>query len=48
VAGSCDHGNEPSGSVKGKGFIDLPSETVNFSTRTLLRGVPRSKASHRY
>jgi hypothetical protein len=22
VAGSCEHGNKPSGSIKGRGFLD--------------------------
>jgi hypothetical protein len=26
VAGSCEHGNEPSGSIKGEVFLDLLSE----------------------
>jgi hypothetical protein len=33
VAGSCEHGNDPSGSIKGKEFLDWA--TVSFS-RTLL------------
>jgi hypothetical protein len=26
VAGSCEHGNEPSGSIKGKEFLDQLSD----------------------
>jgi hypothetical protein len=36
VAGSCEHGNEPSGSLKGRKFLDWV--TIGFSRRTLLRG----------
>jgi hypothetical protein len=34
VAGFCKHGNEPSGSIKGGGF--LHRVTLRFSRRTLL------------
>jgi hypothetical protein len=34
VAGSCEHGNEPSGSIKGESWIGLA--TLSFSTKTFL------------
>jgi hypothetical protein len=34
VAGSCEHGNEPSGSIKAGSSL-----TVSFSKRNLLHGV---------
>jgi hypothetical protein len=37
VVGSCEHGNEPSGSIKCVGFLRLGNEF--FSTRTMLHGV---------
>jgi hypothetical protein len=36
VAGCCEHGNEISGSINGRGFLDYLS---NFSRMTLLHGV---------
>jgi hypothetical protein len=38
VAGSCQHGNEPSGSIK-SGSCFASSVTISFSRRTVLRGV---------
>jgi hypothetical protein len=40
VAGSCGHGNEALGSIKGGKFFDL--FTITFSRRTLLHGVSYS------
>jgi hypothetical protein len=37
MAGSCEHGNEPYGSINCGEFIDWA--TVSFSRRTLLHGV---------
>jgi hypothetical protein len=30
VAGSCEHGNEPSGSIKDGEFLDLASQRLCF------------------
>jgi hypothetical protein len=38
VAGSCEHGNEPSGSIKG-GNVLISSVTISFSRMTLLNGI---------
>jgi hypothetical protein len=38
VAGSCEHGDEPSDSIKGRDF-STSWVTVNLSRRTLLHGV---------
>jgi hypothetical protein len=38
VAGCCEHGNEPSGSIRGGGFVDLLSD-ISFLRRTLFNGV---------
>jgi hypothetical protein len=35
--GSCEHGNEPSGSIKCGKF--LAERTLSFSRRTLLHGI---------
>jgi hypothetical protein len=35
--GSCEHGNEPLDSIKGREFLDQLS--INLSTRILLLGV---------
>jgi hypothetical protein len=40
VAGSCEHGNETSGSIKGGGFLDYLSD--GFLRRTLLQGISQS------
>jgi len=37
VAGSCEHDNQPSGSIKGREFLDCV--TISFSRWTLLHGV---------
>jgi len=37
--GSCDHGNEPVGSIKGGEFLDYPSDSWLSTRKTLLRGV---------
>jgi hypothetical protein len=29
VAGSCEHGNEPSGSIKGREFLSFSNNTSN-------------------
>jgi hypothetical protein len=34
MAGSCEHGNEPTSSIKGKGFL-TSYEIMSFSRRTL-------------
>jgi hypothetical protein len=39
VAGSCDHGNEPLGSIKCGGISRLAERTLSFLRRTLLHGV---------
>jgi hypothetical protein len=39
VAGSCEHGNKPSGSIKDKEFFFVILATVSLSKRTLPRGV---------
>jgi hypothetical protein len=39
VAGSPEHGNEPSGSIKDGKFLNQLSDTIIFSRKTLLRGV---------
>jgi hypothetical protein len=39
VAGSCEHGNEPSGSIKCGEFLGLAERTLSFLRRTLLHGV---------
>jgi hypothetical protein len=39
VAGSCEHGNEPSGSIKFGEFLDWAERTLSFLRRTLLHGV---------
>jgi hypothetical protein len=31
VAGSCEHGNEPLGYIKGKEFLDHQSDYFSFS-----------------
>jgi hypothetical protein len=36
--GYCEHGNEPSGSIKGGNFL-TSWETASFSRRTLLHGL---------
>jgi hypothetical protein len=41
VVGSCEHGNEPSGSIKGGEFLRLAEHTISFSRRTLVHGVSR-------
>jgi hypothetical protein len=38
VTGSCEHGIETSGSLKGSEFIEYPSDSV---PRTVLHGVSR-------
>jgi len=38
VVGSCEHGNEPSGSIKGRELI-TSGVTISFGRRTLLHGV---------
>jgi hypothetical protein len=38
VVGCCEHGNEHSGFMKGRGFLDQLSD-INFSRRTVLNGV---------
>jgi hypothetical protein len=38
VAGSCEHGNETSGYIKGREFLTR-WETITFSRRTLLHEV---------
>jgi len=38
VAGSCEHSNEPSGSIKGQTFLTSWA-TVGFSSRTLFQSV---------
>jgi hypothetical protein len=39
VAGFCEHGNEPSGSIKKAGhfFFDKPSVTLSFSNNMELQ-----------
>jgi hypothetical protein len=39
VASSCDHGNEPSGSIKGRIFLDQLSVLFSLSKITLLHGI---------
>jgi hypothetical protein len=39
MAGSCEHGDEPSGSIKCGEFPGLAEHTLSFSRRTLLYGV---------
>jgi hypothetical protein len=39
VAGSCEHGNEPSGSIKGGKFLDELRDYISFSTRNLFNGI---------
>jgi hypothetical protein len=36
--GKCEHGNEPSGSIKGKIFLDITGGE-SFSKRYMLHGV---------
>jgi hypothetical protein len=38
MVGSCEHGNEPSGSIKGRDFL-TGQMTISFSRMTILRGV---------
>jgi hypothetical protein len=38
VVGSCECGNEPSGSIKGREFFDYLM-TIRFSRKTVLHGV---------
>jgi hypothetical protein len=38
MAGSCEHGNEPWGSIKCGEFLDYIRVTVSFSRPTLLHG----------
>jgi hypothetical protein len=40
MAGACECGEEPSGSIKGGEFLDQ-LQTVSFSRRTLLHGVSK-------
>jgi hypothetical protein len=37
VAGSCEHVNDPSGTIKGRKFLDYLCDS--FPRRTLLHGV---------
>jgi hypothetical protein len=39
VAGTCEYGNELSGSIKCGEFLDFAAELVSFLRRTLLHGV---------
>jgi hypothetical protein len=43
AAGSCEHGNEPSGSIKLVKFIDQLDD-YQFSRRTLLHGISSHKS----
>jgi hypothetical protein len=38
MVGSCEHGNEPSGSIKAGNFLTI-GVTVSFSRRTLLHRI---------
>jgi hypothetical protein len=38
VAGSCEHGNEPSDSIKCSKFFDYLSNYISFSKITLFHG----------
>jgi hypothetical protein len=39
VANCCEHGDEPSGSIKCGEFLDLAERTLSFSRRTRLHRV---------
>jgi hypothetical protein len=39
VAGSCEHGNEPSGCIEGGGDFLTSCEIITFSGRTFFLGV---------
>jgi hypothetical protein len=39
VAGFCEHGNEPSGSIKEAGYFLTRWVTISFSNNTLHHGV---------
>jgi hypothetical protein len=41
VVGCCEHGNEPFGSLEGKGFLEIVSDCLlsKEDSRVLLRGV---------
>jgi hypothetical protein len=41
MAGCCEHGNEPSGSIRGGDNFLLAEHSISFSRRTLLHGVRR-------
>jgi hypothetical protein len=45
VAGSCEHGNEPSGSIKIGDFL-LDKLTISFSGRALFHGVSFRPLKH--
>jgi hypothetical protein len=39
VAGSCEHGDEPSGFIKDGEFLDWLSDYISFPRKTLLHGI---------
>ena len=41
MAGTCEYGNELSGSIKCGEFLELAAEPVSFSRRTLRHGVSK-------
>jgi hypothetical protein len=41
VAGFCEHGNEPSGSIKKAGYFLISSVTIGFYNDILHHGVSR-------
>jgi hypothetical protein len=39
VAGFCEHGDEPSGSIKKAGYLLISGVTISFSNNILYQGV---------